>query len=536
MRKIFVELDKAGTISLGRQGEKNAAVVIWDISKWEKSYGKGKATLLYTLEGAENTPYPCQVQVIDGQARWLITPTELMLASFGKCQLVYCIGDEIVVKSPVYQTRVQVSLGEKTTQPPESFTGWVDEVLAAGSLADEAVKQLDDMIRLPSVTEQDNGKVLTVVDGKWIAQMPTADSWKDVQNMVRLGLAPQYFPVGYEFITHDSVENTDIVWRVVGYDTIKAVDTLCKHTMVLETKYVYSNSAGSEIAIQFDAPEALYYAQNGLAAGTYHFTLPAGYEETYGGGKTYSFTLTKSIPAGGVVMLPWGYNQQVGATSIYTFATQADTNAIETVGIAEAAEGMNLGTADGNTFNMNHVHRIRYGSNNYAQSAVRQWLNSRENAGNVWLPQTKFDRPPSWCENRAGFLRGLPEDFLSVVQTAIVLCQTNSVYETENMDSTIFSVNQSYQLNDQFFLLSQPEIYGIWDSSSHKDGEQLEFYTGLTDSEKIKYDHCGVSRSCWLRNPSLNSAITVRTVNTLGMMYSGNANNASGITPACIIA
>ena len=415
----------------------------------------------------------------------------------------------------------------------DAKTGAVQSVQDAGTAEAEKISGI-----LPVPTEADNGKVLMVVDGKWTARDPgyPAETWADIQKIVRLGAAPRYFPVGYEFTTHDSTNDTDIIWRVVGHDTIKAANETLTHSMVLETKYVYSNLTGSYISMQFDAPETLYYAETGLEAGTYNFTLLAGYDETYGGGKTYSFTLTQPVPAGGVIMFPWGYNQQASETKISTYATQTDTSAIETIGVTEGANGTSLGTADGKAPNMNHTHRIRYGSNNYAQSAVKQWLNSNEGAGSVWKPQTKFDRPPTWANSRAGFVAGLPEDFLAAVQPAIVPCRTNSVSEINSLDGTVFTTNQTYSLEDRFFLLSRPEIYGTWDSAEVKDGELLEYYSGLTDAERIKYDPSGSARVCWLRSPRPGSASGVRSVSTSGALIYNIATNALAAAPACIIA
>ena len=407
----------------------------------------------------------------------------------------------------------------------------------AAASAEAAAGSADDIKELiPIPTMDDNGKVMTVVDGKWTAVDPAVSSWEKVQLIVRAGLAPQYFPVGYEFTTHDSTENTDIVWRVVGHNTIKAANESLKHTMILETKYVYSNASGNYIPMQFDATEALYYAETGLVAGTYNFTLPSGYDTSHGGGKTYSFTLTHPVPAGGVIMFPWEYEQQASETKISTYATQTDTLIIEEVGVTEGSEGTNLGTADGTTLNMNYIDRTRNGSNNYAQSADRQWLNSKEAAGSVWKPQTKFDRPPTWANSRAGFMAGLQEDFLAVVQPAIVPCRANSAYEVNSLDGTEFATDQTYNLEDKFFLLSCPEIYGTWDSTEIKDGELLEYYTRLTNVERTKYDPSGLVRLCWLRSPISSTIDHVRSIATSGMLSGYYAVSTVGVAPACIIA
>ena len=133
-------------------------------------------------------------------------------------------------------------------------------------------------------------------------------------------------------------------------------------------------------------------------------------------------------------------------------------------------------------------------------------------------------------------MAGLPEDFLAAVQPAIVPCRTNSVSEINSLDGTVFTTNQTYSLEDRFFLLSRPEIYGTWDSAEVKDGELLEYYSGLTDAERIKYDPSGSARSCWLRSPYPGTANYVRLVLTSGALNYYNANTALTAAPACIIA
>ena len=85
-------------------------------------------------------------------------------------------------------------------------------------------------------------------------------------------------------------------------------------------------------------------------------------------------------------------------------------------------------------------------------------------------------------------------------------------------------------------MLSRPEIYGTWDSATYKDGELLEFYDGLTDTERIKYDAAGSARYCWLRSPNPGNAHYERTVSTSGALGHYCANGAFGVAPACIIA
>ena len=384
-----------------------------------------------------------------------------------------------------------------------------------------------------TVTVTDRNDVETSVH---IDTLTAIETWEDVKNAVRLGLGSALFPVGYEFITLDSDTGNDIIWVVRAHDHHKAANAKLTHTMTLEMKNVYSTASGTYNNLQFDRTEALYYAEEELAAGTYNFSLLEGYRTEYGGGKTLSFTLANPVPAGGIITFPWGEQDQSTNTKINTYAGNVATATIESVNVTESTEGISLGTANGAGM-LNYTPRVCCGSNNYAQSAVRQWLNSNAAVGtDWWTPQTKYDYLPVSMRSYNGFMHGLPSDFLAVVQAASVPCRTNSVYEINSLDGTEFAINQIYTLKDKFFLLSRPEIWGTWDSANYKDGEILEFYEGLTNTERIKYDAAGSARNCWLRSPVHGDTYGERIVGASGGLSSGRANYAYGVAAACIIA
>ncbi len=385
-----------------------------------------------------------------------------------------------------------------------------------------------------SVTDRE-GTVTTV----HIDTLAAVNTWEDIKNAVRLGLGEKLFPVGYEFTTEDSVTGAVITWVVRGHNHHAAANKKLEHTMTLEAKYVYGTAAGTYKSLVFDAYEALYYASEEIPAGTYNFILEYDTSSIVSG--TYQFTLTKAVPAGGQIVLGTNSNSTaVTGCKIATYGTVAGVDAIESgIAVTAGSEGVNLGTVKGTSAtseNLNCAQRILWGSNNYAQSAARQWLNSDAAAGAVWTPTNKFDRRPSWATSYSGFMLGLPADFLAAVQPAAIPCRTNSVFEVNSLDGTEYTVNKVYELQDKFFLLSRPEIYGSWDSATYKDGELLEFYEGFTDTERIKYDAAGSARYCWLRSPSPGTASGERYVYTSGALYSSHAVTGNGVAPACIIA
>ena len=352
--------------------------------------------------------------------------------------------------------------------------------------------------------------------------VPTA--FKDVQTLVRSGLASKVFHIGDQLVCNKG--DVKLVWDIIGIDHDVPADKQFTHSMTLQLHDCIAS-------MQYDGTEALFYCETELAAGTYHFTLLSGYDTTYGGGKTYQFTLTQPVPAGGQIMFPWGYNTQAASTKVSTYASRTATAAIESVSVVEGTEGTSLGTADGNTANMNHTHRIRYGSNNWVESAMRQWINSDKAAGSVWTPQTKFDRPPFWAESTAGFLNGIDADFLEVIgETEKVTCR-NTVTDGGGSDIT----------TDKFFLLSRREVYAGNEVSGVIEGEPYPYYSDYSDlsvagtgndTNRIKYRN-GSPQWWWLRTPHSGNGNDVRIIKPAGSLNSHNAYYSNGVAPACNI-
>lgn len=364
------------------------------------------------------------------------------------------------------------------------------------------------------------------------------NDWSEIKAAVEAGFGKQLFPVGYEFVVpHQIMGNS--VWVVRGhdYDPLGTELTDGRHNMLLEMKKAYGAPNAAYTGIQYDQREAFYYTETGLAAGTYTFHIQEAYSNWTVG--DYQFTLASNVPAGSQLVFSGDVTAALTSRSVQAFASGASTSAIQTVPITAGNAGTFLGNTGASQSKcdpgFNSLHRASYGSNNYAQSAIRQWLNSDAAAGSVWQQQTVFDRIASWGTSAStvyqGFKRGFSNDFLQAVVSQSIPCRTNSVFETNG-----YTVNSVYNVRDAFFLLSRPEIYGSWDSESYKDGTQLEYYTGLADTDRILYDNNGVARNKWLRSPYPGGAYHARLVSAAtGAVNGYSATTATGVAPACII-
>ena len=334
---------------------------------------------------------------------------------------------------------------------------------------------------------------------------------------------------GDAVIVHETAAK--LVWDVIGIDHDTPTDTQFTHSMTLQLHDCITE-------LQYDAAEAFYYAENGLAAGNYYFTIDPTYDATYNTYKDtgYQFTLTQDVPAKGVLTFSWGYNTQASAAKVSSWASVSAATAIESVSVSSGTTGTNLGqlTIAGDAANnINAIQRVRYGSNNYAESAMRQYINSSAAAGSVWTSKTKFDRPPSWATTSAGFLHGVDPEFISVLGKVKKVTALNTVADGGG----------SIETNEKVFLISRTEVYA-GNEVAGGDGKAYAYYANYSDlaaagtgddKNRIKYRN-GTAKYWWLRSPYAGHAGTVRGVFPSGAVYYVSlATYTIGVAPACVI-
>ena len=352
-------------------------------------------------------------------------------------------------------------------------------------------------------------------------------SWANVQALVRAGLHKKFFAIGDQLVCQKGSSN--ITWDVIGIDHDIPADRRFTHSLTLQLHDCLPS------IMQFDAPEALYYAESGLSAGTYNFTIQSGYDETYGGGKTYQFTIEQAVPAKGQLTFGWAQNAQAVNAKINIYANATSTTPVnaEPIEVTEGNSGTSLGTTDGTSTNLNHIHKVRYGSNNYGESAIRQFLNSSASAGSVWESRNKFDRPPLWNADTAGFMSDLDSDFLEVIG------KSNKV----TVLNTLTDGGGSVTLDDKFFLLSRSEVFGGDEVGTVDEGSAYPYYSNYSDLSaaglsvdggRTKYNGANAG-TWWLRTPLTSSGYYLRYVDTTGRIGYYSAYIRLGIAPACNI-
>ena len=401
----------------------------------------------------------------------------------------------------------------------------------------ELVKLLNGVAELAGIQSEltRQNSILEVISAN--ARASALRDFAAVAHIVRNGDAAGTFDIGDQLITtYTGVDNTEYTmpWDIVHFGNVELEDGETIPGMCIQSHYATVE------AVQFDNYEAFCSFENGLAPGTYNITFQAAYGPI-GAGESLTFTTTQAIPAGGLIGGIHDATQSgttVSGLRIYTYASQLSTTPIETLTPTIGTSGTNLGTVKTNEVNsgMNSAGRVAYGSNDYLNSAQRQWLNSEAAAEHWWEPKDGYQMAPSNLNTINGFLHGLPSDFKAAIKPVKIQVAANTV--------DMGGVTQV--MYDKVFLPSLQQLY-IVPQTSDVEGEYWEYWkrvTGATAPQarertyprRITYGLDNKQPQI-VRLRSANRGYTTSAwyVLTSGYVYYSHARYAYRAAPACWI-
>lgn len=336
-----------------------------------------------------------------------------------------------------------------------------------------------------------------------------ANDWASIQKAVRTGIAPKIFPVGTQLVANHSVYG-DIKLDVVAHNHYESADIKGANTMTLMCHDVVAQ-------VQFDAPEVFYIAPTEMSEGTYCFNLMDGTTAC-------NFTMSEPLAEGGVLLISGNPRYGVDSSEILAYDHPFNQAIPRKYPIEVGAVGNSIGTLG---VELNHLDRVFYGSENYKESAIRQFLNSSAPSGEVWSPQTKFDFRPGWLDGLAGFANGMDTELLAVIGKVKVPCRTNDFYEAP--DSSLIP-GQKYTLEDRFYIPSQREIFGSYLSPIDDGSSQLPYFENATNVERVKY-LMGNACTYWLRGVSDRVALVKSVFDTGDRAESPASRSHLGVVP-----
>jgi len=324
----------------------------------------------------------------------------------------------------------------------------------------------------------------------------TIKSWEDVQRINRMGLGEKLFIPGDQFITN--FNNNPFVWNIIGINHDIPTDPRFQYSITIQPQDCLMNA-------QFSDYQALYYAEEGLPSGEHVFTL---------NNLQYKFTTEEIVPAGGIVYIAtWG-TETYEPAKITTYDADRRTvieSGLDVIAIESEADTLTP---------VQHHGRCRYGSNNYVESAIRQWLND-DTDNFIWEPKTNYDRPSTYTTE--GFLKLLDPELVAVLGAVNKQVARNTI--TDNGGQDTFS--------DKVFLLSKVEA-GLGTEGTTTGERVYSYYDGISNAGRIKLFNDS-PRSWWLRSPYVGNSNRVRRVYTSGAIGDSSSYDAYGLAPACVI-
>ena len=361
-----------------------------------------------------------------------------------------------------------------------------------------------------------------------------------VANIVRNGYGAETFPIGDQIIIpwkdmDDTNHNTDNTAYQVPLDIVHHGNVELETGEIVPGMFLMWHYC-SPYGVQFDNFQAFYRAETALAPGQYYITFNQSWGSAVSG-ESWNFTLTKEVPAGGLLSGLHANNST--SWSIRSWESQSSASPLETVAVVQGAEGTSLGTMEYMTVGgegLNGMQQTMYGHNRWKTSALRQYLNK---SGNTWwTPQEDFDiRPDQYTKK--GFMSGFNADFLAAIRPVKVVTALNTVEGFAEASEDTY---------DTFFLPSLEQVNGL-PQLADVEGPHFEYWrrrlglSGFAAWHPTLYDGYKIPsinnqttpHIVRLRSASRGGAFTAWGVYSSGCVAGDSAYYALRFSPVCVI-
>jgi len=243
------------------------------------------------------------------------------------------------------------------------------------------------------------------------------------------------------------------------------------------------------------------------------------------------------------VQLPYDAPESTwGATEDETFLVgkayyRLDIEAATYVQLVDGTDyvsGTPVAEHEGEVYERNHAERISNGSNRWATSNIRQWLNASGASGDWYAPQNPFDVLSSNANYRQGFLTGASEAFVGAIATVRNRTVRNSVAKASQGEGGGYD-----ETLDKVWMPSTAEYFNTHQAASvTHEGRQFDLYRNVYDTAELRkrVDPGGTARFCWLRSLYVSSVRSAMVVGISGTSVSRDCSTLYSFLPAICIA
>ena len=118
--------DSAYLLDIGRQGEREARQIVFDLSWMAENFGDGTAVLMHQ-RSQDGLPYQVDAAQDGNTLTWTVTDTDTAYVGYGKAEIRWTVGDALA-KTVIYKTRVAESI-TGDTEIPDPYQSWYDAMV-----------------------------------------------------------------------------------------------------------------------------------------------------------------------------------------------------------------------------------------------------------------------------------------------------------------------------------------------------------------------------------------------------------------------
>lgn len=360
--------------------------------------------------------------------------------------------------------------------------------------------------------------------------------WDRLNRLVVGGLAQKILNIGDTFTDNwrDTAAGVDysVPWGARHFKNVELMDGEITPGMIIQWNYA------TPFGVQFSHPRAFLKCPDGLAAGTYYFTIEKSWGNNVIAGDIVRFTIQSDVPAGGrIAGCYYAPDQAKSNWRIYVYSADGK-EVLETITPFFTASGTDLGTmkyAERNG-NLNSCQEMAYGYNRIKASALRQWLNSNQPKGLWWTAFDEWDIAPDQLATKDGFLCGMPEALLRNIKPVKITTYTNTVQdggEADVMYDKVFLPSlEEMHINPQ--ISGEGETWDYWLRASQQAAPLAQYGTYPQMITYAVENHTS-PQYVRLRSAYRGYANIAWYVGASGGVNNSHAYSAYRCAPACVI-
>lgn len=130
-------IPNAGAIRLGRQGENLATRVVIPLELVKQ--GNGSAVLIHQ-RSKDTMPYPVSIEVDCESVVWSVTSADTAYPGNGQAELRWVGTNGEVIKSKIFRTQVERSMGDEG-EAPAPYESWVNDIAQTAKSAEDSANR-----------------------------------------------------------------------------------------------------------------------------------------------------------------------------------------------------------------------------------------------------------------------------------------------------------------------------------------------------------------------------------------------------------